>query len=79
MSKVSKKDAEFKSGQMGLSMKAIGRTVNRTVKVDSLTHKATCMKETGEGVKLMDLEYISMLMDPFTKVIGLMINKKEMV
>ena len=69
----------FKFGRMVLYMKAIGRMVNRTVKVDSLTHKATCMKETGEGVKLMDLEYISMLMDPFTKATGLMINKKEMV
>ena len=67
---------EHKSGLMALYMKEVGRRVNRTVRVVRFMQTATCMKAIGKTVKLMELVSLRMLMDPLTKVIGLMIKMR---
>ena len=69
---------EYNFGQIVLFTKAIGRTVKRMVRADTLTKTAMCIKEAGKRVKLMDMEFICILMDPIMKVNGWKINKKEM-
>ena len=65
---------EFRSGLMAQDMKAIGETTKQMATVDSFMRMVTYMKETGRMIRLMEMEYILMLMDPDTKVNGLKIN-----
>lgn len=69
----SETDTENRNGLMVLCMRAIGRTIELTVRANLFTSMATFMMETGSMTKLMVLESITILMVLCMKVIGEMI------
>ena len=63
-------DMEFRSGQMELSMRDLGRIIKLMAKEYFITLTETSLMENGNLIKQMGSESIYMLMELDTKAIG---------
>lgn len=68
---------EFKSGLMELNMRGSGIMAKQMVEVNLLMSTVMSMKAIGEMIKLVDMEFISIIMVPSTKDSGLMTISTE--
>lgn len=79
LAQTSDRDMESKFGQMAQCMKAGGKLIKRTVKVDLFMLMETSMMAIGRMIKHMVSEFIAILMEPDTKDSGKKINNTERV
>jgi len=70
---------EDKSGQMVQCMKAGGKIIRPTARVDSSTLMVTSMMDSGSTTKLMDSVCTAILMVPNTRATGKKISNTAMV
>ena len=68
---------EFKSGLMELNMRGSGIMAKQMVEVNLLMSTVMFMKVIGEMIKLVDMEFISIITVQNTKENGLMIISTE--
>ena len=68
---------EFKSGLMELNMRGSGIMAKQMVEVNLLMSTVMYMRAIGEMIKLVDMEFISIIMVPSTKDSGLMTISTE--
>jgi len=73
-----KKGMEYKFGLMGLNMMVIGFQGKLMVKENSIILTGMYMKGTGRMVRLMDMEFLSIILVADTKDIGKMISSKDL-
>jgi DNA replication protein DnaD len=59
-------DTEFRHGLMVQCIKASGSIINPQVKANSCILMEMFMKDNGQMIKPMDMEFISTLMEPNT-------------